>query len=59
MAAVIRSGATAGTRVWMRMTFTCPIAASARIAAPSVAGGSTSGSPPVRMTSQMPGFSPI
>jgi hypothetical protein len=59
MSAVMRSGATAGTRVWMRTILTWSIAASVPTAWRSRDGGSTSGSPPVRMTSQICGWARI
>ena len=50
---VMRAGSAIGTRVWMRTTLTWSIAASARITARSRRAESTSGSPPVRITSQI------
>ena len=53
---VIRSGSTTGTRVWKRTTFTCVDRAErAHHARARRRGDSTSGSPPVRITSQISG----
>ena len=52
-AVVTRSGAATGRRVCQRSTLTWGIAASARVTSAMRRGDSASGSPPVRMTSQI------
>ena len=56
MRGVIRSGATAGTRVCTRMTFTWAMAAIFATTCSSRRAESISGSPPVKMTSQICGW---
>ena len=50
-----RAGSTTGTRVWKRTIFTCSMALSRPMISASRRGESTSGSPPVRITSQISG----
>ena len=54
-AGVMRSGSATGMRVCQRSVFTCGIAAMASVVAAIRRGDKVSGSPPVRMTSQIAG----